>query len=160
MDVGELRHRITFLAPLQGRDPKSGAEIKTIIESDAVWAKVEFQETKSDERLEADKITPMTTALVVIRFKSGITTEMDAVFNGLQYKILSVLPDAKQCWLTLETIQVGALREQALTEQDGQTLVDAAGNAILWGGNADRTGNYKPPALTFTDSEDASFIPE
>jgi SPP1 family predicted phage head-tail adaptor len=160
MEIGDLRHRIKFLAPLQGRDPKSGAEIRTLTVSNEVWASVEFLEVKSTERMEADKLTPMTGANFTIRYKSGITTEMQVVHDGLNYKILSVLPDAKKCFLVLEAVQVGALREQALVEDDGQTLVDAEGNAILWGINADQSGNYRPPALTFTADDDSEFIPE
>ena len=158
--IGELRHRIKFVNPLQGRDENTGAEIKTLIESAEVWAKVEHKEIGSTERMEADKLTALTTANITIRYKSGITTEMEVIFDGLKYKILSVLPDAKKCYLTLETVQVGALREQSLSESDGETLVDSDGNAFVWGGNADTSGNYTPPGLTFTNSDDTEFIPE
>lgn len=157
--IGELRHRIKFLNPIQGRDEDTGSEIKTFIESNEVWAKMEFKPIGSDEKLEADKLTPMTAADVTIRYVSGITSEMEIVHDGLNYKILSVLPDAKICWLLLETIQVGALREQSLAEPDGEVLIDAAGNALLWGGNADQDDNYKPPGLTFNDDQDVDFNP-
>lgn len=158
--IGKLRHRITFRHFLQGRDPASGGEIQTMIESDPVWALVDHKPIGSTERIEADKMTALTAANITLRYKSGITTEMRVVFDGLEYKIISVLPEAKKCWLTLETVQVGALREQSLTEGDGQVLTDASGNALVWGGNADAAQNYRPPALTFTNSEDETFIPE
>jgi len=157
--IGELRHRIKFLNPIQGRDEDTGSEIKTFIESNEVWAKVEFKPIGSDEKLEADKLTPVTAANVTIRYVSGITSEMEIVHDGLNYKILSVLPDAGLCWLLLETVQVGALREQSLVEGDGEVLIDAAGDSLLWGFNADQTGNYKPPGLTFNDDQDVDFNP-
>lgn len=157
--IGELRHRIKFLAKLQGRDPKTGAEIKTIIESSEVWAHVEFTEVGSTERMESDKLTAMTAAKFTIRYKQGITTEMEILHDGLHYKILSLLPDLKRVYMVLETVQTGALREQALVENDGQTLIDAAGNSILWGTNADASGNYSPPELEFTANNGDKFKP-
>ena len=160
MEVGELRHRVKFLFPLQGRDDTTGAEKQTIIESAEVWASVEFTAIGSDEMNTADKITPMTAAKFTIRYKTGINTEMQILHDGLKYKILSVLPDAKRCYLQLETVQVGSLREMSLVEADGQTLVDAAGNAFVWGANADDDANYTPPALIFTNDSDEEFTME
>lgn len=159
MDVGDLNRKIKISNALQGRDAATGAEIKTVIASNSLWAKVEFKEVGSTEKVEADKLTPMTAANFTIRYKTGITTEMEVIYDGLKYKILSVLPDPKKCYLLLETVQVGALREQSLVLADGQVLVDADGNALVWGGDADKVGNYTPPALTFTNSEDENFTP-
>jgi SPP1 family predicted phage head-tail adaptor len=157
MDVGELRHRIRFSNPLQGRDEKTGAEIKTLIVSTEIWAKVEFKEVGSTERMEADKLTAMTAADFTMRYRAGITTEMEIIHDGLNFKILSVLPDAKKCYMNIETVQIGELKEQSLVESDGETLVDSQGNAILWGVNADQNDNYTPPRLTFTNDDDEEF---
>jgi hypothetical protein len=62
--IGDLRHRVKFLFPLQGRDETTGAEKQTIIESAEVWASVEFTAIGSDEMNTADKITPITAAKV------------------------------------------------------------------------------------------------
>lgn len=159
MEIGNLRHRIKFIWPLVGRDPDNGAVINTEVTSDELWALVEFQEVGSDERLAADQITAMTAAKITLRHRDGITTNMEVVFDGLRYKILSVLPDPKKCFLKLETVQVGAYREQSVVQQDGQTLTDANGNALTLG-NSDQDDNYRPPSLTFTDSEGGSFTPE
>ena len=156
--IGQLRHRIKILAMVQGRDNATGAEINTIKESTEMWAKVEFREIGSEERMTADQLTPMTTARVTMRYRSGITSEMEVLYDGLKYKILSVLEDHTRTYLTLEVVQVGAYREQGLTDDDGQTLIDGNGNALLFGVGAD-SGNYKPPALTFTNSEDEEFTP-
>ena len=85
---------------------------------------------------------------------------MQILHDGLKYKILSVLLDAKRCYLQMETVQVGSLREMSLVEADGQTLVDAAGNAFVWGANADDDANYTPPALVFTNDSDQEFTME
>jgi hypothetical protein len=53
--IGDLRHRVKFLFPLQGRDETTGAEKQTIIESAEVWASVEFTAIGSDEMNTADK---------------------------------------------------------------------------------------------------------
>lgn len=149
--IGQLRHRITILAPLQGRDQATGAEIKTMRESTEIWAQVAYKEVGSDERMEADQLTPMTSATVTIRYRQGVTTEMEVMYDGLKYKILSVLPDAKRCYLTLETVQVGAYREQSLTDSDGGGLLDGNGNALVFGSPTDDQQNYRPPKLTFQD---------
>lgn len=158
--IGDLRHRVKFLFPLQGRDEKTGAEKQTVLESAEVWASVEFSPIGSNEVNVASKVTPMTSAKFTIRYKAGITTEMQILHDGLKYKILSVLPDAKRCYLQFETVQVGALRELSIVESDGETLVDAEGNAFTWGGNADNTGNYTPPELVFLNDSDQEFTPE
>ena len=158
MEIGNLRHRVKFLQPLKGRDAKTGAEVQTVIQGAEVWAHVEFKEVGSDERQEADQLTPMTSALFTVRYKSGITTQMEILHDGLKYKILSVLPDLKKCWLTLETVQVGAYREESLAELDGETLIDLSGNALVLGAS-DSDLNYVPPALTFTNDEDETFNP-
>lgn len=159
MEIGNLRHRIKFLQPLTGTDTKTGAEIRTIIESDEVWAEATFKEVKSDERMEADQVVPMTAVNFVVRYKQGITEKMEILYDGLKYKILSVLPDAKECWLTIETVQVGAYREHGLVESDGETLTDSSGNALVLGASDEDT-NYRAPKLTFTNSDSDSFIPE
>ena len=157
--IGQLRHRIKILAMIQGRDNATGAEINTIKESTEMWAKVEFQEVHSEERMTADQLTAMTTARVTIRYRSGITTEMEVLYDGLKYKILSVLEDHTRTYLTLEVVQVGAYREQALTDDDGQTLIDGNGNSLLFGEPVDKRNNYKPPSLTFTNSDGGQFTP-
>ena len=158
MNPGELRHRIYFRTPIEGRDANNGEAVLIWLDSDEVWAKVEHQEVGSGERMLQDKLTPMTTANITLRYYANITSQMRVVFDGLEYKILSVLPDAKKCFLTLETVQVGALRDQGLAEGDGEILQDSSGEALVLG-DGDVLANYKAPGLTFTDSEGGSFTP-
>lgn len=153
-----MRHRVYFLNPIQGRDPDTGEEIKTWIQSIEYWAKVDFKEVGSDERMLQDKLTPMTAADITLRYFDGITTQMEVVHEGLKYKILSVLPDHKRCYVTLETVQVGALRDQGVAESDGEILQDSSGNALVIG-DGDTSANYVAPGLTFLNDADEEFNP-
>lgn len=158
--IGELRHRIKILAMIQGRDNATGAEINTIKESAEMWAKIEFIEVRSDETFVADQVTPVTKVRVTLRYRKGITSEMEVLYDGLKYKILSVLEDHTRTYMTLEAVQVGGYRDQSLTDQDGQTLIDASGNALLFGEATDTSSaGYRPPVLTFTNLQDSNFKP-
>lgn len=157
--IGNMNRRIKFAAPLKGRDSVYGGETETLIESAEVWASVEFKEVGSDERVEAKQMTAMTAANFVIRYKTGLTTEMVIIYGGLYYKILSLLPDALRSYMVIETVQMGNARELALVQDDGQTLTDGSGNVLTWDTIADQEDNYTPPSLTFTDGDGGTYQP-
>lgn len=155
--IGELNKRIKFARSLVGRDDEYGGQVERWIESAEMWARVEHKAVGSEERKEASKLTAMTMADITIRYRKGLSTADRIVYDGLLWRILSLLPDAKKCFLTMETVQLGALREQALSQQDGQTLTDGSGNTLTWDNIADQNDNYQPPQLVFTDSGGNNF---
>lgn len=155
--IGKLNRRIKFSVPLQGRDTVYGGEYDTYIESEEVWAGVEFQEVGSNEKHIADQLTARTNAVFSIRYKTGLNTDMRIVYGGLFFEILSLLPDVKRCYMKIETIQLGNLRELSIVQPDGQSLTDASGNSLLFGSGVDQPANYSPPKLIFTDSNGTNF---
>lgn len=158
MDPGELRHRITFFNPVRGNDPNNGSAVITWVQSVGYWAKVEFQTVGSSEEMIRDKLTPITAVDVTLRYFEGITKDMEIEYLGLRYKIVSILPDIQRCFVKLETIQVGELRDQGLAESDGEILEDSSGIALVLG-DGDVAGNYQPPGLTFLNSDEEEFTP-
>ncbi len=157
--IGKMNRKIRFSMPLQGRG-KYGGSKKDWQQSEEVYAAVEFKEVGSDERLEADQLTAMTAANFVLRYKTGLRTNMVIEYDGVDYKILSVLPDDRRCYMVIETVQVGNARELALSQGDGQTLTDGSGNTLTWDTIADQEDNYSPPQLTFTATGGGTFEPE
>lgn len=156
--IGKLNRRISFYFKQYGRDNLYGGSVEEYAETDTTWARIEFKQVGSGERIEADKLQPMTAALFTIRHREGITATAKILYDGLLYNILAYLPDEKRTYASIEAVQVGALREQSLINSENQSLMDADGNALLWNNEPDASGNYQPPKMVFRDANGDTFI--
>lgn len=142
--IGKLDRQITIARPLTGRD-EYGGEVKTWAVSDAFWAGVVYLPA-SDEKVLADQQTSVTKANFTIRLRKGLNTAMYVVYDGLEYKILSILPSVDRCYMTIETQELGMVRDQSWVTPGGDSWLDPNGDS--W--TITSEGNYVAPELTFS----------
>lgn len=88
MEAGKLRHRVTIKSKSATRDT-FGGEVITWTTYATVWAAVE--PLTGREWLEGRQPTAEVTTRIRIRYRSGITPEMQAVYGAHTYDILAVV---------------------------------------------------------------------
>lgn len=88
MNPGKLRHRITFMHLVKGRN-EVGDDILIPAPFITVWASVE--PLKGREYLETQKIQPEITYRIIARYLKGITPDMTIEFNKRTFNIQSIL---------------------------------------------------------------------
>ncbi|ABS62532.1 phage head-tail adaptor, putative [Parvibaculum lavamentivorans DS-1] len=98
--IGALRERVTLQSPIRTADGAGGAAV-TWDDGVSIWAKVEMRgggETPAGERLEARALVRMT-----IRYRSGITAEMRALWQGRAFNIRNLRDaDGRRRFLVLD----------------------------------------------------------
>jgi len=91
MDAGSLRDRIR----IQRRQPDGGLGQPSTTWEDVlpgpIWANIRFG--SGSEAIRAGQIASKAQVSIRIRKRAGITAEMRAVCDGVEYAIKAVLPD-------------------------------------------------------------------
>lgn len=152
--IGQLRYRIKFAVPLYGRDDSYGGKAKTTwIFSEELFAGREFKMIGSDEKESAAQKSAIQRVIFTIRGRDGVDTSMQLLFKKKLYGILSISKTERNDYLLIETEQIGDQQDQAIVQQDGQSLVDSSGNAILWVPSDNKDEGYDPPGLKFRDEQ-------
>lgn len=103
--IGERRERIRFEQSTATRSARGG-EIWTWTRVDEVWAKVVYQNTRSDEQVLADQVVVSTAIAFDIAYRDGITEKMRIVFDGSNFDIMYIQkPDYKKS-LVIQAVRV------------------------------------------------------
>lgn len=99
MAAGRLRHRITVLTRVKGRDAV-GQPVDAWAESPPIWADV--QQIGGREQIRAGRELSAGLYSIRIRFRSGISTaQRIRLSSGELLDITVAQPDAKRVWLTI-----------------------------------------------------------
>lgn len=98
MQSGRLRHRLAILQPTKSRN-EVGEEITTWSTLATVWGRLEA--LRGEEQLQAKQLQAEILARAVIRYRTGVTTEMRIQYDATDYDIDAVLPDPLKTTLTL-----------------------------------------------------------
>ncbi|AKJ41550.1 phage head closure protein [Pragia fontium] len=103
MRIGKLRHRVTLQRKEDVRDPV-GQLLSQWGDVCTVWAEV--HELSGRERISASAEQSETTALIKIRYRKGITTDMRIVHaeptgSGEIYDILAAPADDRRTYIDL-----------------------------------------------------------
>lgn len=97
--IGHLRRRVTIQSKSVSQDASTGASTTTWPDVDTVWASVEPLSEREfiQGRAELQEVTTK----IVMRYRSGITSEMRCTWDGHIYDIESVIFDERMTRLTL-----------------------------------------------------------
>ena len=87
MEIGELRHRITF-QKLTTTTNENGFEVEAWEDYKTVWAAV--TNLHGREYFEAAAVQKENTVKFTIRYFKGLDTSMRILFQGRQYNIISI----------------------------------------------------------------------
>jgi len=87
MEIGELRHKITF-QKLTTTTNENGFEVEDWEDYKTVWAAVSNLYGK--EYFEAAAVQKENTVKFTIRYFKGLDTSMRILFQGRQYNIISI----------------------------------------------------------------------
>ncbi len=87
MEIGELRHRITF-QKLTTTTNENGFEVETWENYKTVWAAI--TNLHGREYFEAAAVQKENTVKFTIRYFKGLDTSMRILFQGRQYNIISI----------------------------------------------------------------------
>ena len=88
MKAGQLRERVTIKSKSVAQNTY-GEEVITWVDVATVWAAVE--PLRGREFMEGKQITAEVSTKIRIRYRSGITPEMRAVFGSMVYDIQSII---------------------------------------------------------------------
>lgn len=110
--IGRLDKRITFQQEVIGvnasnEDEESGWE--NIDTAPIVWASVD--ERSGSEVYQAEKLTGLTVAVFVIRFRTDITVKNRIIYNGQKWDIQSILLGARKSFLKITAESGGEYQE-------------------------------------------------
>lgn len=87
MEIGELRHRITF-QKLTTTTNENGFEVEAWEDYKTVW--VAITNLHGREYFEAAAVQKENTVKFTIRYFKGLDTSMRILFQGRQYNIISI----------------------------------------------------------------------
>ena len=147
--IGKLNRRITIRVPGYGQDDDYGGYTRTYLTSDAIWAAVEFKPTGSDERESADQYSSRQVTNFTIRYREGLSTSMEVVYDELIYQVEAIQPSDDRMYMTLECLQIAEMRNSSLIDNTGAELADADGNILVWMPGTISQG-YQSPQLEFS----------
>ena len=88
MKAGQLRQRVTIKDKSVAQNTY-GEEVITWVDVVTVWAEVE--PLRGREFMEGKQITAEVSTKIRIRYRSGITPEMRAVYGSIVYDIQSII---------------------------------------------------------------------
>jgi SPP1 family predicted phage head-tail adaptor len=102
--AGAMRHRIAFrtFTESQGND---GSLTRSWTTQTEQWGRIEFTTVASGEDFEAEQVVHRMAMTLHVRYRNDIRPKHRVVHEGIEYDILSVLPDPKQMYLTIEAVQ-------------------------------------------------------
>ena len=105
--IGERRDRIRFEQPTAAATRAAGGgEIWNWTRVAEVWAKVVYQNTRSEEQVLADQVVVSTAIAFDIAYRDGITEKMRIVFDGSNFDIMYIQkPDYKKS-LVIQAVRV------------------------------------------------------
>jgi len=103
MRAGRLRHRITIQQPTTSTNAQGG-KIKTWVDVATVWAGIEpISASESDQN---HQLEPEVSVRIVMRYRSGITSDMRIKFGSRYYKIIGIInPDERNKELQITAIE-------------------------------------------------------
>lgn len=103
MRAGQLRHPVRIEYPIQTRDTGGGLTTSWTL-LDVVRAEITSED--SGEAVEADSPSSKVRHLVRTRYRTGITSDMRAVFRDRSFRILSIVdPDQRKRELILTCVE-------------------------------------------------------
>src|SRR5512146_875732 len=102
MNIGRMRHRVTFQDPIAAQDA-AGQPIITWVDSFPVPVSAEIMPLSGKELVSAQALQSKVSVRMRVRYRPGYSTAMRAVHRGLVYNIEGVIPDPESGihWLTL-----------------------------------------------------------
>lgn len=89
LDIGKLRHRITFLKPLSEEKNECGEIVPVYEDYRTVWGAVEPKTGREYD--ESQKLRAETTYNILVRYIPGITADMKIRYKEHEFDIISVL---------------------------------------------------------------------
>lgn len=103
--IGQMRHRVTFrtFSESQGSD---GSLARTWTTQTEQWGRVEFTLADSEEAFEGEQVVHRMAMTLVVRYRNDIRPKHRVLHEGIEYDIISVLPDPMRAYLTIEAVQV------------------------------------------------------
>lgn len=116
--VGAMRHRIEIIQLTKATESDYGGETLTSSATYAtLWAAWGAKETGSGEQVNAGQKDQVNAVNWRVRYDSSlpITTDMLVKYENVYYDILSVLPDSRRAYLTIESRQRGEGFNQTVT---------------------------------------------
>lgn len=87
MNIGEMNRQIQWKMPISNRNETGESWIEWV-ESNAVWAKVDFQD--GDEKGKEGRDTDITTVIFSTYYNDGIDNTYRVVYGSDEYEILSI----------------------------------------------------------------------
>lgn len=106
--IGPMRHRLSFRTYTESQ-ASDGSMTRTWTTETEQWGRVEFTTVASGEDFEAEQVVHRMAITVVVRYRNDIRPKHRILHEGLEYDILSVLPDPKRMYLTIEAHQVESM---------------------------------------------------
>ena len=92
--AGQLRDRITIQRRLSGGGLGQPSNTWEDVLPGPIWANIRFG--SGSEAIRAGQVASKAQASIRIRWRTGITAEMRAVCDGVEYAIKAVLPDRQR----------------------------------------------------------------
>lgn len=86
--AGRLRHRLTFMSPIQTPDGK-GAVTESYATTAVAWGSIE--PLRGKEYFESQLINSEVTGRIVTRYLGVINPSMIIIFNGRTFEIISII---------------------------------------------------------------------
>jgi SPP1 family predicted phage head-tail adaptor len=100
IEIAKLRHRITIERITRAGDGQGG-QVDTWVSVATVWASVDV--VSQSERLWGQKLAYQRTHKIIMRYMSGITTDMRIVFGDRRFQIKSVVsPEERRAYLFID----------------------------------------------------------
>lgn len=132
--IGRMRHQIRFISQSTTIDAVGG-EVHVWVTGDNVWSNVEYLRPDSDDGTVSNRYTNITQALAVIRYDSGIETQMRLLHDATEWEIQSILPFSHNRYMQLELTRYHADSDSNedgnfLEDDDGNFLIDDDGNLL------------------------------
>lgn len=96
--IGELRHRLTFQTRTKTSDGMGGFTAPWT-DSFTVWGRV--RAVSARERLFSQKMDAEVTHEIIVRYRTGITSEMRFTYDGRTFQVKAPFtPDERKAYIT------------------------------------------------------------
>lgn len=91
--IGKLRHRVEILQPTEVATDYGNPKVTGFTTLALLWANFEMQSGGSGEEVDAGMQITTTMAMVKLRYRTDITTEMRVKYDDKEYAILRQIHD-------------------------------------------------------------------